>query len=43
MIQQRNAEQIGRLAQPLGEDAIFWARRNIAGGVIMGTCDVTSR
>jgi hypothetical protein len=43
MVQQRNAEQISRLAQPFGQDAIFWARRDIAGGVIVGTCDVKSR
>ena len=37
MVQQRNAEQIGRLAQPFGEDAIFGARRDVTGGVIVGT------
>ncbi|HRB14905.1 MAG TPA: hypothetical protein PK224_03860 [Nitrospira sp.] len=42
MIQQRNAEQISSVAQPFGQNAIFWARGGIAGGVIMAACDVKS-
>ena len=43
MVQQRNAEQISRLAQPFGQGAVFRAGRAIARGVIMRACDVTSR
>ena len=37
MVQQRNAEQISRLAQPFGQGAVFEARRDVIGGVIVGT------
>ena len=37
MIQERDAEQVGTLPEPAGEDAILLARCWIAGGVIVGT------
>jgi hypothetical protein len=37
MIEQGNAEQFSRLAQPFGQDAIFGARRDVTRGVIVGT------
>jgi hypothetical protein len=43
MIEKRNAEQFSGLTQPLGQDAIFRARRDVPRGMIMGTCDVKSR
>jgi hypothetical protein len=43
MVQERDAEQVGTLLEPAGEHAILLAGSEIAGGVIMGTCDVKSR
>ena len=43
MIEESNPEQFTGLAQPLRQDAIFWARRDVPRGMIMGTCDVKSR
>ena len=37
MIQQRDAEELGALAESLREDAIFLARGRVAGWVVMGT------
>ena len=43
MVEQSDAEQVGALLEPAGEHVIFLAGRNIAGRVIVGTCDVKSR
>ena len=44
MVQERDAEQVGSLPEPAGEDAIFVAGSGIAAGrVTVRTCDVKSR
>ena len=43
MVEKRNAEQFSGLTQPLGQDSIFWARRDVPRGMIMRACDVKSR
>jgi hypothetical protein len=35
MVQQRNAKQISRLAEPFGQDAIFWAGCDITRGMVV--------
>jgi hypothetical protein len=42
MVEQGDAEQVGTLPESAGEHAILWAGCGIAGGVIVGTCDVKS-
>ena len=37
MIEKRNAEEFTRLTEPLGQDAVFGTRRDVTGGVIVGT------
>ena len=37
MIEEGDAEQFTGLAQPFGQDAVFGARRDVTGGVIVGT------
>jgi len=42
VVEERDPEQLAGVAQPLGQNPILGARRGIAGGVVVGACDVKS-